>query len=100
MVFCSNTKLSAICLIKSFNAINSLLTFTLSKAEAAFCKVFWPKTSTLPLGKVKIGFTLALYKVSLLVEVNFLSALITCPSLPLIFPAGANHGLLEASLKA
>ena len=33
-VFCSNTKLSAICTMNDFNAINNLLTFILSKADA------------------------------------------------------------------
>ena len=50
------------------------------------------------LGNVAIGLTLSEYKVSLLPEVNFLSALITFPSAPLIKPAGANHGSDEESV--
>ena len=84
--------------MKLFNVINNLLTFTLSKALALTCNVFCPNTTTPLPGNVAIGFTLALYKVSLLPDVNFLSALITLPSAPLIKPAGANHGSDEASV--
>ena len=98
MVFCSNTKLSATWEIKLFKVINNLLTFTLSKALALFCKVFWPNTTTPLPGNVAIGFTLLLYNESLFPDVNFLSALITFPNAPLIKPAGANHGSDEASV--
>ena len=97
-MFCSNTKLSATPEINCFSAINNLLTFTLSNALALFCNVFCPNTTTPDWGKVAKGLTLASYNVSLLLAVNFLSALTTCPKAPLVKPAGANHGSLEASV--
>ena len=78
-VFCSNTKLSETCTINDFNAINNLLTFTLSNAEACFCNVFCPNTTTPCPGKVAIGLTFASYNSSLLPAVNLLSALINLP---------------------
>ena len=65
-MFCSNTKLSAICTINDFNAINNLLTLILSNADAVDCKVFCPNTTTPLPGNVAIGFTLPVYKLSLL----------------------------------
>ena len=72
----------------------------LSKAVAAFCNVFCPNTTTPCCGNVAIGLTLPSYKVSLLADVNFLSALTTEPKPPLVIPAGANHGSEEASVNA
>ena len=87
-------------MIYPLSAINNLRTFTLSKALALFCKVFCPNTTTPLPGNVAIGFTFASYKVSLLPDVNFLSALTTLPKAPLSKPAGANHGSDEASVNA
>ena len=67
---------------------------------ALFCNVFCPNTTTPLPGNVAIGFTFASYKVSLLPDVNFLSALTTLPKAPLSKPAGANHGSDEASVNA
>ena len=86
--------------INSFNAINNLLTFTLSKAEALVCKVFCPNTAMPVPGNVAIGFTLPLYNVSLCVLVNLLSAWITPVKPPLTNPAGANQGALAPSVNA
>ena len=63
-VFCSNTKLSAICEMKDLSSINSLLTFTLSKADACDCNVFWPNTTTPLPGNVAIGLTFPVYRLT------------------------------------
>ena len=99
-VFCSNTKLSATCEINDFRLINNLLTFTLSKALALVCSVFWPNTTTPLPGNVAIGLTFPTYRLSLFVCVNFLSACLTTPNPPLLIPAGANQVSAEASLAA
>ena len=78
--------------------INNLLTFTLSKALALVCNVFCPNTTIPCPGNVAIGFTFPVYKLSLLVLVNFLSAWLTAPNPPLLIPAGANHGSPALSL--
>ena len=99
-VFCSNTKFCAWLPINSFKSINSLLTFTLSRADDLVCKVFWPNTAIPVPGKEAIGFTLESYKVSLCVRDNLLSAWITPANPPLTSPAGANHGALAPSVNA
>ena len=99
-VFCSNTKFCAWLPKNSLSSINNLLTFTLSKAEALVCKVFWPNTAIPVPGKEAIGLTLALYKESLSVLDNLLSAWITPTNPPLTSPAGANHGASAPSVNA
>ena len=81
-----------------FKAINKRLTFTLSKALALVCNVFCPYTTMPVPGKVAIGFTFPLYKVSLFEAESFCSTLTTCDSPPLFIPAGANQGSATESL--
>ena len=86
--------------MKDLSSINSLLTFTLSKADACDCNVFWPNTTTPLPGNVAIGLTFPVYRSSLLVWVNFLSAWVTVPKPPLLIPAGANQASADLSLYA
>ena len=62
--------------------------------------VFCPNTVTPTFGDVVIGLTLALYKSSLLVLVNFLSARIALLITPRVFPAGAFQTSADESLNA
>ena len=99
-VLFSNIKNLVVLAINFLAAINNLLTFTLSNADAFFCNVFCPNTTTPLLGKVAIGLTLLSYNVSLLAWVNFLSVWTAISIPPLLRPAGANHGAATLSLKA
>ena len=58
-VLFSNTKNLVVDAINFLAAINNLLTFTLSNADAFFCNVFCPNATTPLLGKVANGLTLS-----------------------------------------
>ena len=87
-------------LIVSLTSKSNLLTFTLSRALAAVCNVFWPNTTMPWLGKVANGLTLLEYNVSLTALLSFFSTLTTLVIPPLVNPAGANQGAAIESFLA
>ena len=80
-------------------SMSSRLTLTLSSADSAACKVFWPKMVGPPCpGNEVIGLILASYRTSRLERFVF-SATSSATNAPLEKPAGANHGWAIASLR-
>ena len=79
--------------------MSSLLTFTLSNAEAPWSNVFCPHTVIPVPGKEVIGLISASYKSSKLVLFKVTEDISTVESAPLVNPAGAYQGKATESFR-